>query len=71
VTALKLFNDLIVREAFARGVPLIDLRLICDRDEDYANPIEPSSVGGEKIARAVVRALGLGATAGTTRVFGG
>ena len=57
VTALKLFNDLIVREAFARGVPLIDLRLICDRDEDYANPIEPSLKGGEKIAAAIHRVL--------------
>ena len=57
VTALKLFNDLIVREAFARGVPLIDLRLICDRDEDYANPIEPSVKGGEKIAAAIHRVL--------------
>jgi len=57
VTALKLFNDLIVREAFARGVPLLDLRLICDRDEDYANPIEPSLKGGEKIAAAIHRVL--------------
>ena len=57
VTALKLFNDLIIREAFARGVPLLDLRLICDRDEDYANPIEPSLKGGKKIAAAIHRVL--------------
>ena len=25
--------------------------------EDYANPIEPSSVGGEKIARAIARVV--------------
>jgi hypothetical protein len=53
VTALSLFNDCITRAAFARGLPLIDLRLICDRDEDYANPIEPSVRGGEKIAAAI------------------
>jgi hypothetical protein len=53
VTALTLFNDCITREAFARGVPLLDLRLICDRKEDYANPIEPSVRGGEKIAAAI------------------
>jgi hypothetical protein len=50
---LTLFNDCITREAFARGLPLIDLRLICDRDEDFANPIEPSVRGGAKIAAAI------------------
>ncbi len=57
VTALCIFNDVIARQAFARGLPLIDLRLVCDDDLDYANPIEPSSQGGEKIVRAVVRLL--------------
>jgi lysophospholipase L1-like esterase len=54
-TGLTIFNDVIVREAVARGLPLIDLRFVCDRDEDFANPIEPSVQGGEKIAAAVVR----------------
>lgn len=52
-TALALFNDVISRAAFARGAALIDLRLICDCDEDYANPIEPSVQGGDKIASAI------------------
>lgn len=52
-TALALFNDVITRAAFARGAGLIDLRLICDEDEDYANPIEPSVRGGDKIASAI------------------
>jgi GDSL-like Lipase/Acylhydrolase family len=52
-TALALFNDVITRAAFARGAGLIDLRLICDEDEDYANPIEPSVRGGSKIAAAI------------------
>lgn len=52
-TALALFNDVISRAAFARGSALIDLRLICDSDEDYANPIEPSVRGGDKIAAAI------------------
>jgi lysophospholipase L1-like esterase len=51
--ALALFNDRITRAAFSRGLPLIDLRLICSDDSDYANPIEPSVRGGEKIAGAV------------------
>ena len=55
VTGLALFNDAILREAGARGLPVIDLRLVCDRDEDYANPIEPSAKGGEKIAAAINR----------------
>ena len=53
--ALSLFNDRITRAAFANGLPLIDLRLICGEDEDYANPIEPSVRGGEKMARAIAR----------------
>ena len=53
--ALALFNDRITRAAFAGGLPLIDLRLICSEDEDYANPIEPSARGGEKMAAAIAR----------------
>jgi hypothetical protein len=54
ITALALFNDVIVREASARGLPVVDLRLVCGDDADFANPIEPSSRGGAKIARAVL-----------------
>jgi lysophospholipase L1-like esterase len=57
VAALALFNDVITRAAFARGLPLIDLRLICSDPADYANPIEPSARGGEKIARAIAALL--------------
>ena len=53
--ALCLFNDVITRLAFERGLPLIDLRLICSEPEDYANPIEPSEAGGRKIAAAIAR----------------
>jgi GDSL-like Lipase/Acylhydrolase family len=60
--ALSLFNDVITRAAFARGLPLIDLRLICDGPGDYANPIEPSVQGGAKIAAAIA-ALAAGARA--------
>jgi hypothetical protein len=28
--------------------------LICDRDEDFANPVEPSARGGAKIAQAIL-----------------
>jgi len=52
--ALALFNDEISRAAFSRGLPLIDLRLICNEDGDYANPIEPSVQGGAKMASAIL-----------------
>jgi hypothetical protein len=55
--ALALFNDAITRAAFSRSVPVIDLRLICSEPADYANPIEPSVAGGEKIAGAILRAV--------------
>jgi hypothetical protein len=50
---LTVFNDVIMREAFARGLPVVDLRLTFDDDADYANDIEPSVKGGAKIARAI------------------
>ncbi|GAA2729103.1 SGNH/GDSL hydrolase family protein [Cellulomonas aerilata] len=56
-SALALFNDAITRTAFARAVPVVDLRLVCTQAADYANPIEPSVVGGARIARAVAAAV--------------
>jgi lysophospholipase L1-like esterase len=52
-TALTALNDAITREAFARNVDCIDLRILCDDDRDFANPIEPSVHGGAKIASAI------------------
>jgi hypothetical protein len=57
---LTLLNDGITREAFARGLPLLDMRLICADDADYANPIEPSVRGGGKIAAAIAAFAGAG-----------
>jgi len=53
-TALTALNDAITREAFARGVDCIDLRVLCNDDRDFANPIEPSVHGGAKIAAAIL-----------------
>lgn len=52
-SGLALFNDVITRAAFARGLTVLDLRLVCDEDADYANPIEPSARGGAKIAGVI------------------
>jgi len=69
-TALALYKDAILRTAIAHRLPVIDLRSVCARPEDYANPIEPSSVGGEKIARAIAAlAMGTSRTDGATRII--
>ena len=39
---LSVINDVVTREAFLRNLSLIDLRVMFDADEDFANPIEPS-----------------------------
>ena len=52
-TALPLFNNIIFQEAFNFGLPLMDLRLIFNDKADYSNPIEPSVVGGIKMARII------------------
>ena len=57
-TALSSFNDAILRVGFERRLTIIDLRLVCGEPADYANPIEPSSIGGAKIARAIAAAVG-------------
>ena len=69
VAALSVFNDAIVRAAFINSLPLLDLRLICTEEGDYANPIEPSARGGEKISRAIVDFVQRGPTSGRTEVF--
>ncbi|HEX8198478.1 MAG TPA: SGNH/GDSL hydrolase family protein [Pyrinomonadaceae bacterium] len=53
VAALATFNDAIIRQAILNNLPLLDLRLICSQKADYANPIEPSDIGGRKIAQKI------------------
>jgi hypothetical protein len=54
-TALAVFNEVILRSAFAALLTVIDLRLVCDEAADYSerSPIEPSVRGGAKIVRAI------------------
>ena len=51
-SALSLFNDVIVRTGVKCGVPILDLREICTSEAAYSalSPIEPSVLGGDKIA---------------------
>lgn len=57
IAALATFNDVIIRQAFQAKIPLIDLRLTCNEAIDYANPIEPSAAGGDKIAQAILNVV--------------
>lgn len=55
VAALSYYNDVIVEEAARARVAVVDLRQVCEVEEDFSprSPIEPSSEGGRKIARAL------------------
>ena len=53
MAAETIFNDIIMFEVFKRKLPLIDLRVLCNDDQDFANPIEPSCIGGMKIAKTI------------------
>ena len=57
--ALGLFNEVIMREAIRSGLPVLDLREICTEMGDFSlkSPIEPSSVGGSKLADRIVAAV--------------
>jgi hypothetical protein len=70
--ALMMFNDVILRVAFERAIDVIDLRLVCAEESDYANPIEPSGSGGKKIAAAIAAAVGAGTgqARAASRLFG-
>lgn len=57
VTALAVFNDVIIRQAIANNLPIVDLRLICNETDDYANAIEPSDKGGKKIAAKILELI--------------
>jgi lysophospholipase L1-like esterase len=52
--ALSIWNDAILRCAGDAGVPVIDLRRIFRQPQDYANPIEPSVIGGAKLVAAML-----------------
>lgn len=56
-TALTPFNDAIIRQGLLQGLDVIELRLVCAAPAHFANPIEPSSQGGARIARAIRQVL--------------
>ena len=58
---LSFFNDVITEEALRRKLPIIDLREVCSAPETFANPIEPSEIGGDLITDAIISHLPDGA----------
>ena len=52
-TMVSLFNDIVYRTANKYSADVLELREIFVRPEDYANPIEPSHIGGGKLAKAI------------------
>lgn len=52
-TAVSIFNDVIQHEARSRSFDVLELRTLFTDQADYANPIEPSAIGGEKLAQAM------------------
>jgi hypothetical protein len=55
--ALGILNDLILREATVRRLPVVDLRVIFNEASDYANAIEPSGHGAAKMAQVMAQIL--------------
>lgn len=49
-TALTFWNDVIIQTAVAYKLPIIELREIFTNKPDYANPIEPSAIGADKLS---------------------
>jgi hypothetical protein len=72
VAALSLFNDAILREAINERVPVLDLRLVCSAASDYSplSPIEPSHLGGRKIAVGLARVFVEHGFAGPAAIYG-
>jgi len=52
-TMVSLFNDIVYRTANKYDADVLELREIFVSPEDYANPIEPSHIGGGKLAKAM------------------
>jgi lysophospholipase L1-like esterase len=51
-SAVAIFDDVIQQEAHRRSFDILELRTLFSEQTDYANPIEPSAIGGAKLAKA-------------------
>ena len=53
------FNDIVYKTAMKYKADVLELRHIFVSPEDYANPIEPSHSGGEKLAKEIIKWINL------------
>ena len=49
------FNDMVYKTANKYNADVLELRHIFTSSKDYANPIEPSHIGGEKLAQSILQ----------------
>ncbi len=69
-TALAIFNDRILRRTIAARLSIVELRLICDEDSDYASETLLSHAGVRKVANVARSALyDISRNPGRTRVY--
>jgi len=69
-TALAIFNDRILKRAFAARLSIVELRLVCDEDGDYASETLLSRAGVRKVANVARSALyEISQDPGRTRVY--
>ncbi len=69
-TALAIFNDRVLRRAFAAELSIVELRLVCDEDSDYASETLLSRTGVRKVANVARSALyDVSRNPGRTRVY--
>ena len=68
--ALAIFNDRILRRAIAAQLSIVELRLVCDEDNDYASETLLSHAGVRKVANVARSALyDISRNPGRTRVY--
>jgi lysophospholipase L1-like esterase len=52
-SAVSIINDVIQQEGRRRSFDILELRTLFQDRADYANPIEPSALGGAKLAKCM------------------
>jgi lysophospholipase L1-like esterase len=52
-SAVSIINDVIQQEGRRRAFDVLELRTLFNERADYANPIEPSAIGGAKLAKCM------------------
>jgi len=68
--ALAIFNDRVLRQAVAAKLSVVDLRIVCDEESDYASETLLSRTGVRKVANVGRAALyEVSREPGRTRVY--